>query len=86
MFRNNLAGQVNLVNMALTGHNIYLKIFFFTFTSNLAKFQKKIFFQMIMLAVLSENTVQRPKTLFLYLLYIYTFQLQVFDFMFNGLI
>ena len=41
---------------------------------------EKIFFQMIILAVLSENTVQRPQMLLWILLYIYIFLIASFRF------
>ena len=61
------------------GHNICLK------KKNLLAFyiqpgqiSVKRFFQMIIFAILSENTVQCPKTYFLCLIYIYTFPIARF--------
>ena len=59
---------------------MYLKIFFFVFNIQPGQISVKRFFQMNILAVLSENTVQCHKTLFLCLLYIYTFPIASFKF------
>ena len=62
LFRNNLAGLVNLVNLAGITRSQYLLDFFFAFYIQPGLILVKRFCQMIILAVLSENTVQCPKT------------------------
>ena len=53
---------------------------FFAFYIQPGQISVNRFFQMIILAVLSENTVHCPKTQFLCLLYIYTFPIASFTF------
>ena len=62
LFRNNLAGSVNLVKLAWMSWSQYLlENNFFAFYIQHGQLLVRRFFQMIILAVLSENTVQCPK-------------------------
>ena len=62
-FRNNLAGPVNLVKLAWKSRSQYVfEKNFLAFYIQPGQILVKRFCQMIFLAVLSENTVQCPKT------------------------
>ena len=62
------------MRLAWTSRSQYLfENYFFVFYIQSGQISLKSFIQMIILAFLSENTVQCPKTLLLCLLFIYTF-------------
>ena len=81
LFRNNKAGPVNLVKLAWKSRSQhFFENTFFDFYIQPGQISEKIFFQVIIFTVLSENTVHCPKTLFLCIFISTLFQLQVFDF------
>ena len=81
LFRNRLAGPVNLVKLAWTSRSQYLfENYFFVFYIQPGQISVKRFVKWLFLAVLSENTVQCLQTLFLCRLYIYTFPIASFWF------